>query len=308
MIIPTYNNGRFINDAISSVLSQSVPVYQIIVIDDGSTDNTRDTILSIEDERLVYRQFQNAGVSVARNRGLALATAEFVAFLDGDDMWRPTMVEKQLAILTADSKIVCSFTNFRRFLHDTGTQLSQQFHFYPDLPHVSEGVFDEQEAFSKLVMFDEIPALTQVMMFRREAILDLRFDPNLHICEDMAFALQVFAKGKVAFTRELLADVRQHDGNATRGRLLEVPFNKLAALVSIKDRIGPAHSEAFQERLTKAFIDSAVQSVALGSPSKGIRYLLQAWRSSGKFVRKAKGTARFAWAACSRLQAPQGTQ
>lgn len=87
VIIPTYNRGYIVQRAIDSILMQSLPDFEIIVVDDGSTDDTRIVVESIKDARIKYRYKPNGGVSSARNAGMAEANSEFIAFLDSDDVW-----------------------------------------------------------------------------------------------------------------------------------------------------------------------------------------------------------------------------
>jgi glycosyltransferase involved in cell wall biosynthesis len=95
VIIPTYNRGWIINEAIDSVLTQDYVNFELIVVDDGSTDNTHDILNSYQKNFLVLRQ-NNKGVSAARNRGLAAASGHFVAFLDSDDTWLPQKLSRQV--------------------------------------------------------------------------------------------------------------------------------------------------------------------------------------------------------------------
>ncbi|MES0446417.1 MAG: glycosyltransferase, partial [Desulfobacterales bacterium] len=95
VIIPTYNRGWIINEAIDSVLAQDYLNFELIVVDDGSTDNTHDILNSYQNNFLVLRQ-NNNGVSAARNRGLAAASGHFIAFLDSDDTWLPQKLSRQV--------------------------------------------------------------------------------------------------------------------------------------------------------------------------------------------------------------------
>src|SRR5262245_3344132 len=87
-VIPTYNCARFLGDAIRSVLQQTVPVHEVIVVDDGSTDNARDVVETFG-HRVRYVFQQNRGPSGSRNTGIAEATGDWIAFLDQDDLWLP---------------------------------------------------------------------------------------------------------------------------------------------------------------------------------------------------------------------------
>jgi glycosyltransferase involved in cell wall biosynthesis len=95
VIIPNYNYARFLPQAIQSVLAQSYPHHEIVVVDDGSTDDSR-TVLRSYGERIRFIEQRNQGVSAARNRGVAESRGELIAFLDADDVWLPLKLERQV--------------------------------------------------------------------------------------------------------------------------------------------------------------------------------------------------------------------
>jgi len=95
VIIPTSNRGWIIKEAIDSVMVQDYRDFELIIVDDGSTDNTPDILNSYRGDIMVFRQ-ENQGVSAARNRGLAAASGRFVAFLDSDDLWLPRKLKRQV--------------------------------------------------------------------------------------------------------------------------------------------------------------------------------------------------------------------
>lgn len=100
VIIPTYNRASKCKVAVESVLSQTHGDIEVLVVDDGSTDNTADVIEGL-DKRIRYMRQANAGVSAARNTGLEAARGEYIAFLDSDDAWLPWKIEAQLSVLRA---------------------------------------------------------------------------------------------------------------------------------------------------------------------------------------------------------------
>lgn len=100
-IVPAYNSSRYLAEALDSILAQTLPVSEIIVIDDGSTDTTPD-IARGYGERVTYVRQQNAGPANARNRGLSLAKGDFFSFLDADDLWRKDKLELQMRALDAN--------------------------------------------------------------------------------------------------------------------------------------------------------------------------------------------------------------
>jgi len=99
VIIPTYNRAHLVYRSIKSVLTQSYQNFEIIVVDDGSTDNTRNAVFQFKDERIKYfRHSTNKGVAAARNTGLRHAESEFIAFNDIDDEWLPGKLAAQMAV------------------------------------------------------------------------------------------------------------------------------------------------------------------------------------------------------------------
>lgn len=98
VIIPLYNKEPHIKRTINSVLAQNIQDFEIIVVDDGSTDKSADIVKSFKDQRVQLIQQENAGVSAARNRGIKEAKADLIAFLDADDEWTPSFLETTLRL------------------------------------------------------------------------------------------------------------------------------------------------------------------------------------------------------------------
>ena len=104
VIIPNYNYSQYLGEAIDSVLAQTVTDIEIIVVDDGSTDGSKELLDSFGDRiRTVFQK--NQGVSAARNHGVCISRGEFVAFLDADDLWLPGKIERQLALFADDAEL-----------------------------------------------------------------------------------------------------------------------------------------------------------------------------------------------------------
>ena len=107
VIIPTYNRGWTIKEAIDSVLAQSFIDFELIVVDDGSTDDTSEILDSYRDDIKVLSQ-ENNGVSAARNRGVATASGIFIAFLDSDDLWLPEKLSSQVDFFNSNpDALIC---------------------------------------------------------------------------------------------------------------------------------------------------------------------------------------------------------
>ncbi|KYC40591.1 glycosyl transferase family A [Scytonema hofmannii PCC 7110] len=114
VIIPAYNAEHTILETIKSVQQQTFSDFEIIIINDGSTDRTLEILNAIADSRIKIFSYENGGLPVARNRGIARATGEFLAFLDADDLWTPDKLELQLAALQQhpEAGVAYSWTHF----------------------------------------------------------------------------------------------------------------------------------------------------------------------------------------------------
>lgn len=113
VLIPTYNYGRFLSAALESVFAQTYTDYEVIVLDDGSTDDTAQVVAAYPQVRYIYQE--NAGIAAARNRLLDEARGEFAAFLDADDLWLPEKLELQVAYLDAHPECSAVFTEVENF-------------------------------------------------------------------------------------------------------------------------------------------------------------------------------------------------
>ena len=113
IIMPSYNTGRFIKETIESVLAQSYPVWELIIVDDCSTDNTDDVVNQyLADERIRYiKNDTNSGAAVSRNRALREAKGRWIAFLDSDDLWEADKLQKQISFME-ENGYHFSYTNY----------------------------------------------------------------------------------------------------------------------------------------------------------------------------------------------------
>ncbi len=196
-VIPTYNRAELVQRAIDSVLAQTCPVDEIVVVDDGSTDGTREALQARYGDRIVYHWQPNAGVSAARNAGLALARGRYIALLDSDDLWLPEKTARQAAYLDANPHIgmvVCDVAQA-----DAGGRRIDLFRRRDVIPR-DGWVLAEVLA---------NPALAPASaMFRREVYEDVGgFDPALRTAEDLDFHLRVARRWQIGVVEEALVEV-----------------------------------------------------------------------------------------------------
>lgn len=173
VIIPTYNRAKTIGKAIDSVLNQTYKDIELIVVDDGSTDNTKEIVQQYEDFRIKYIWQANKGACAARNHGIDVAKGEFIAFQDSDDSWDIRKLEKQLHIfeLYPEIDIVCCKTKCKKL---NGSILLP-------MKDVPEGIIDKKTG--------PFGISTQSIIIRRCVAETVRFDLNVLRYQDLDFLL-----------------------------------------------------------------------------------------------------------------------
>lgn len=202
-IIPTYNRSALVTRAVRSVLAQTRPVQQVIVVDDGSTDGTAEALTRSFGDRIELVRQTNAGVSAARNRGLRLATGRYIAFLDSDDQWEPDKTRVQLEWFAARP-------DFGMCLCDVTRTDEHQREF--DVLRRRDALPVDGDVLRWVLLN---PALVPASVMMRRALFESigGFDENLATGEDLDFHLRVAAQWKIGVVEQALARVtRGHDG------------------------------------------------------------------------------------------------
>ncbi len=218
VVIPTYNNGVFLEQAIASAYAQTVEPSQVIVVNDGSTDDTEDRLRRLSTElpaSFMWRSKANGGHSSARNFALGLATGTHVAFLDGDDVWRSQKLERQFQHFASDPELVLSFTGY--------TYTYEGYQGAPGRDNTPEVVSHENwdpdpaQALRRLIAYLPIGPMSTVLV-RRDALARLPpFDETLVIASDGRLYLELVVRGmKMDFLPEELVEYRWHGTNLSR--------------------------------------------------------------------------------------------
>lgn len=261
-LIPTYNRQAQVLRAIDSVLAQTVPVDEIIVVDDGSTDGTAEAIRSRYGSRVALFTQENAGVSAARNRGIREARGEWIAFLDSDDFWFPTKIERQLeAVAKLGDEFGLCFTDC---VYDGNPDMKLSVFEETGLVGVPRfGWLDDP---ARYVLASREPFWTQSLLVRRRLLTEPNgFDEALTVREDTDVLFRLSFKTRFCFVAEPLVHI---DRTPSRDGLCNLyvtaddrMFDSLERLftkwLSMPEVAGTEYEQPIREKLRLASYDSA---------------------------------------------------
>lgn len=213
IITPTYNSAKYISETIESVLDQTHENWELLIVDDGSTDHTVDIIkiFITQDNRIqLYRLKSNSGPAIARNKGITEANGDYIAFLDADDLWKSKKLETQLTFMKADNCDVC-FSSYE-LIDKQGNVLNK---IVKALPRLS---------YQKLLKSNYIGNLTG--MYNTRALGKIT-TPNLLKRQDwLLWLFAVKKSGKPAKgIQESLAYYRVHENSMSSNKWNLVKYN-----------------------------------------------------------------------------------
>jgi glycosyltransferase involved in cell wall biosynthesis len=184
VIIPAYNSEQTIRETITSVLNQTFTDFELIVINDGSTDNTLSLLQNISDNRLKIHSYENGGLATARNRGITRASGEFLSFLDADDLWTPDKLASQLAVLEQHPEAGAAYSWTVCMMQEETSVLFVEAH-----ANLVEG-----NIYEDLLLENFIGSGSNILV-RRSVINTVgQFKDTFKTCEDWDFYLRVAAK------------------------------------------------------------------------------------------------------------------
>lgn len=284
IIIPAYNAAHFLPEAIESVIAQTFPDWRILLVDDGSRDNTREILAPYIERlgpKLQYIYQENRGLPAARNTAIRHSTAEFLALLDADDVWLPRRLETSVARfnrpeiglvygfndrIDANSKVLDVFD--RRNKHAEGRVASRIYMRTLDLP---------------------CPTLT----FRRTAVEEVGlFDETLRAAEDRDLSIRIALKYEVALVPEVIAHYRVSPGGMTND-----PDRMLTAQLRFIDKYYGQPGCGFLARqiaLSWMYRQRAEAFALKGQPQKALRSALRAFALYPLHFRNLRSAASLA--------------
>ena len=268
VIVPTHNRVGLLAEAVHSVLAQTFADFEVIIVDDGSTDRTADRVAGIGDPRVQYHYQVNAGPSRARNAGIALARGEFVAFLDDDDSWLPEKLERQMDVLTARPHVdvvYCGFT----FVGAEGEELAIDYH-----RPASRG-----SLYVDLMFENVITGSASAALLRKSCFTDVGlFDDALLAWEDQDLWRRLALAGKVfLYLDEKLVRIRWHASNIQKDadRMSSAAMRYLAKL---EVEVPAEHRPLLRDVTFEVYRNAALTHAGAGRLVSGMRFLMRSAR------------------------------
>lgn len=227
IIIPAYNVGKYLEECIHSFFCQTYTNYEIIIIDDGSTDNTYDIgkCLSAENDKVRLLRQENQGVSVARNTGMLNANGEFFIFADADDMVAPQYVETLMLLAQKADMGIVGFTSEKSKL-DTKVSMKSEDDSASDM-------------IEDLLCGTQYDGYLWNKIFKRKIIDDynLEFRKNIAVWEDLLFVLEYLKNSdRIAILHEKLYFYRYREGSAVNNTRIDKYRSKYEVMEEIKNR------------------------------------------------------------------------
>ena len=260
VVIPAYNRADFLADAVTSVINQTCADLEIIVVDDGSTDDTRTVVESLTDDRIRYVcHEENRGANAARNTGIRLARGRYVAFQDSDDCWHPQKLERQIAACLTSAAKVC-FCAFTRHVGADSTKIPKNSYRIPS------GLNDLQ----RQVMRGSFISCQTLMIDRQYVISIGGFDESLPRLQDWELCLRLTQGASIYFLDEVLVDVHLSDDSISAD---------LEKYIRSAEQILERHRASFNsDPIAEGVLRLNVALVCLGKRHLA-EFAVQAWRA-----------------------------
>jgi glycosyltransferase involved in cell wall biosynthesis len=185
VIIPVYNDSAYLAEALQSVFTQSYPPAEVIVVDDGSTDDSATIAMCFADQIQLHR-LQHSGAGAARNYGVTKANGELLSFLDADDLWAPRKLERQVQALVENPDLEAVFAHLEHFYSPEISQEERNRLFCPSIPvkcTTAVAMLIRRKNFEKVGGFDQSGKLGEVVEWylraRQNGLVDLVLDDVL---------------------------------------------------------------------------------------------------------------------------------
>ena len=275
IIIPTYNAGQYIEEALASVFAQSFQDFEVIIIDDGSTDDTAQKIKTLSDPRILYVYKENQGPAAARNYGLNLVRGEYIAFLDVDDLWESHKLEMHLNLMKSFPLMGMSFSWFQ-ILFDQPIQRFESPWFTPPKKQIlSFGDFLERNWTGH----------SSSVVLRTQCMRDCKgFDESLYTGEDYYLWLQIAQRGwGIGFLPEALSIYRRRTGSLTVDHL-QIALDNLKLMECLAAQVDSQHVSIVNRAVSLSWLDVAWSSLKKGHPADSLGAFKKGYRAVPQFA------------------------
>jgi glycosyltransferase involved in cell wall biosynthesis len=261
VIIPSHNHAAFIGTAVQSIFSQSCTDFELIVVDDGSTDNSLEVLSGFNDPRLIVLTQPNQGAHAAINRGLHTATSKFLTILNSDDLYYPLRLEKMLDVLKADQQVglVGSYIDI---IDQNGKSLGTK-HGYQDcspwLLDAPERSFRSGTDLHKALLTENYWSTTSNFTFSRQWFEVVGEFRPLRYTHDWDFSLRMAKMARMVLLPEVLMHYRIHATNTIREDLAAMIFEICwCQAVHLPEHLA---DPAFADVSTAPFVDELLNSI-----------------------------------------------
>jgi len=251
VVIPTFNRAAFLEEALRTVHLQTLRVAEIVVVDDGSTDNTREVVQSMPGVRYIYQQ--NAGPAAARNRGIREANGDLIAFLDSDDLWVPEKTAIQVEFLSSHQRVDICFGLMANFEGDPSLaepEIKDQ-DVYQAL---RDGAADVKDIFSLFLRWNAVPTPAVVMRkncFQRSGY----FPENMRQAEDYALWLRAATCCQWGFIDKVLLLRRRHETNLVNSWFERKQLVGQLLKSLLESDIAPGQKALVSQKLNELYYD-----------------------------------------------------
>ncbi|HUU43234.1 MAG TPA: glycosyltransferase, partial [Planctomycetota bacterium] len=277
VVMPAYNTGRFIAQAIRSVLRQTWTHWELIVIDDGSTDDTAAVVATFSDPRIRCISRENTGLSAARNEGIRRARGEYIAFLDSDDLWFPEKLAAQAKILEEDPEAGLTYSNYW-FVDEDGVRTGA--------PRFSFARLADGWCLEKLLVRNAVLGPTTVVL--RRSVLDRvgLFHTDLRASEDWDMWRRVAVHCKFRYLPRALGAYRIRRGSLTgrhdlMGRCERMVMDRAFADPEVKQRIPADRRRRLRRRADAVhFYNIGSRQLRAGDVAQAVRSFMRSMRAA----------------------------
>ena len=262
--MPTYNRSNLVGETIESIQKQTYQYWELLIIDDGSDDNTAEVIKAITDQRIHYYKQPHYGMERARDLGLSKARGKLIGFMDSDDLWATTKLEKQLKV----------------------------FHEFPDIAFCLTGGYEFKEQGKPVIFYykqntgsktgnlfmsffkSELVAATSTLIFRKQCLVTAKMPCDIELAH-IHFILSLAARFKGCILYEPLHYRRMHANNYSTLHQTKRHYDGVELIKYYKDKLP---KKIFAETLIKSHINFGEICLKSKERRKAIQEFFQAWK------------------------------